>query len=72
MKVCSDGDSENSNNDDNDNDDHNESGSIFGKQCSVSLKDKKIVTAGETVGHRNCLQIVAIPFGLFSLSSYSD
>lgn len=35
------GDSENSNNDDNGNDDHNESGSIFGKQCSASFKANK-------------------------------
>lgn len=35
------GESENSNDDDNGNDAHNESGSIFGKQCSVSFKANK-------------------------------
>lgn len=60
------GDPENSNNDDNDNDDHNESGSIFGKQCSASFKVNKIETPGEPAGHRNCLQRVAIPAALFS------
>lgn len=44
------GDSENSNNDDNDKDDHNESGSIFGKQCSASFKANKTGTLGSLLG----------------------
>lgn len=63
------GDSGNNNNDDNDNDDHNESGSIFGKQCSASFKANKIGTPREPVGHRNCLQRVAVPATLLSQPS---
>lgn len=44
------GDSENSNNDDNDNGDHNESESIFGKQCSASFKANKTGTPGSLSG----------------------
>ena len=58
------GDSENSDNDDNDNDDHNESGSVFGKQCSASFKANKTGAPGKPVGHRNCPQRVAMPAAL--------
>lgn len=44
------GDSENSNNDNNDKDDHNESGSIFGKQCSASFKANRTGTLGSLLG----------------------
>lgn len=43
------GDSENSNNDDDDNGDHNESGSIFGKQCSASFKASKAGSLSDIV-----------------------
>lgn len=66
------GDSENSDDDDNDNEDRNESGSVFGKQCSASFKANKTESPGEPVGHRNCLQRVVVPAALFRQSSNYD